>query len=149
MNWHTLSFAELTTTQLYQLLKLRVEVFVVEQNCPYPELDDKDILPHSHHLLGYDAQQQLVAYARLLAPGVSYPGCSIGRILVAESARGQQLGQQLVEQAIHCCHTLWPDTAIEIGAQHYLQAFYQRLGFQPTSAVYLEDDIPHLDMRLA
>ncbi|BAX51496.1 putative acyltransferase [Photobacterium damselae subsp. piscicida] len=144
--WQLLQFSQLTTHQLYELLRLRVDVFVVEQTCPYPELDGKDTLEDVYHLLGYQ-EQKLVACARLLAPTISYSGSSIGRVALAQSARGQGLGHQLIQQAIEHCYRLWPQHSIEIGAQHYLQDFYQQHGFSPFSEVYLEDDIPHLDMR--
>ena len=149
MHWHTLSFAELTTVQLYELLQLRVEVFVVEQNCPYPELDGKDCLPETLHLLGVNDQGELQAYARLLAPGVSYAEVSIGRVLVRDSARGQGIANQLMQQALSECQRVWPAQAIQIGAQQYLAQFYQQFGFQLVSEMYLEDGIPHVDMLRA
>lgn len=146
MQWRTLSFAELTTVQLYELLQLRVDVFVVEQNCPYPELDGKDCAAQTWHLLGVDVNGQLQAYARLLAPGISYEEVSIGRVLVRDSARGQGIANILMQQAISECQRLWPQQAIKIGAQQYLLAFYQQLGFEQVSEMYLEDGIPHIDM---
>ncbi|WP_417763276.1 GNAT family N-acetyltransferase [Shewanella sp.] len=147
MLWQTLSFAELSTAQLYELLQLRVDVFVVEQSCPYPELDGKDCLPATLHLLGTDSQGKLQAYARLVPPGVSYPELSIGRVVVAANARGQGHAQQLMQQAIAECARVWPQQAITIGAQQYLLAFYQSFGFKCVSTGYLEDGIPHIDMR--
>lgn len=147
MNWQCLRFEQLTTTQLYQLMQLRVNVFVVEQNCPYPELDDKDKANDVFHLLGYE-QDQLVAYTRLLAPGVSYPNVSIGRVCVSQSHRAKGVGRELAELALNYCQTFWPNQSIDIGAQEYLLAFYQRLGFEAQSQVYLEDGLPHLDMCL-
>ncbi len=147
MLWQTLSFAELSTAQLYELLQLRVDVFVVEQHCAYPELDGKDCLAHTRHLLGTDSQGKLQAYARLLAPGVSYAEPSIGRVVVNAAVRGQGIAQQLMQQAIAQCEQLWPQQAITIGAQQYLMTFYQSLGFICVSAGYLEDGIPHIDMR--
>lgn len=147
MLWQTLSFTELSTAQLYEILQLRVEVFVVEQNCAYPELDGKDCLAQTRHLLGTDSQGQLQAYARLLAPGVSYAEPSIGRVVVHAAARGQGIAQQLMLQAIEQCGQLWPQQPITIGAQQYLLGFYQALGFRAVSAGYLEDGIPHIDMR--
>ncbi len=147
ITWQCLPFTGLTTQQLYELLKLRVDVFVVEQACAYPELDDKDIQSDVWHLLGYQ-DQSLIAYARLLAPGISYPSASIGRVATQQQARGNGLGRQLLDQALVECQRHWPEHDIEIGAKHYLASFYQSYGFQPTSAVYLEDDIPHIDMKL-
>jgi len=147
ITWQLNPFSELTTEQLYQLLKLRVDVFVVEQTCPYPELDDKDHQPGVHHLLGYQGEE-LVACARLLPKGISYPSVSLGRVATAESHRGDGLGHQLLDQALSSCELLWPGESIEIGAQEHLATFYQRHGFVQTSAMYLEDDIPHIDMKL-
>lgn len=147
MNWKCLTFSQLTTEQLYQLLKLRVDVFVVEQTCPYPELDNKDKVDDVYHLLGYQ-DGELIAYARLLPPGISYSNVSFGRVAIAQSARGKGLGQTLITTILSHCQQLWPNQDIDIGAQEYLLSFYQGFGFSAISKVYLEDDIPHLDMRL-
>jgi ElaA protein len=146
ITWQLLPFSQLTTSQLYALLRLRVDIFVVEQQCPYPELDGKDNHPQTHHLLGYQ-NDQIVAYARLLPPKVNYTGASIGRVTVSASARGTGLGHQLIEKALICCNNLWPDIPVEIGAQAHLENFYQRHGFSRTSSVYVEDGIPHIDMK--
>nr|WP_275659022.1 GNAT family N-acetyltransferase [Shewanella sp. Isolate11] len=134
---------------MYQLLKCRVDIFVVEQNCPYPELDNKDDLPTTRHLLGTDEQGDIQAYARILAPGVSYADASIGRVLVLASARGQGIAAQLMRQAIEVSRCYWPEEHIQIGAQAHLKGFYQAQGFKQVSDIYLEDDIPHIDMLLA
>jgi ElaA protein len=147
MHWLCLKFSELSTTQLYQLLKLRIDVFVVEQTCPYPELDDKDHQDNVYHLLGYQ-DEKLVACARLLAPGISYPQVSIGRVATAQAYRQHGLGKKLLSTALHQCEQLWPQQDIQIGAQVYLIAFYENFGFQRDSHDYLEDNIPHLDMLL-
>ncbi len=146
IQWQRLTFAQLTTIQLYQLLKLRVDVFVVEQACPYPELDNKDLLEHTYQLLGY-RHGELIACARLLPPGVSYPNASIGRVATAQQHRGGGLGHQLMAQAVNHCLDLWPQSAIEIGAQAHLEHFYQQHGFVKTSESYLEDGIAHIDMQ--
>ncbi|MCW8348775.1 GNAT family N-acetyltransferase [Vibrio sp. ZSDZ65] len=147
LTWKTKTFNELSTLELYQLLKLRVDVFVVEQTCPYPELDDKDHQEGVHQLLGYD-EDELVACARLLPQGASYHNVSIGRVATKESHRGNGLGHILIDHAIQECHRLWPDENIMIGAQYHLQAYYGKHGFFACSEQYLEDDIPHIDMRL-
>lgn len=147
MHWLCLKFSELSTTQLYQLLKLRVDVFVVEQNCPYPELDDKDHQAGVYHLLGYQ-DDQLVACARLLAPGISYAQVSLGRIATAKKQRQHGLGKQLLSTALAQCEQHWPQQDIQIGAQVYLLNFYKGFGFERHSPDYLEDDIPHVDMLL-
>ncbi|MCG9558249.1 MULTISPECIES: GNAT family N-acetyltransferase [Vibrio] len=147
INWYSLPFTELSTQQLYQLLKLRVDVFVVEQTCPYPELDGKDTLAGVQHLLGY-ADEELVACARLLPPGTTYDNASIGRVATKQSARGDGLGHQLLKEALTSCEVFWPGTTIDIGAQQHLESFYKSHGFKTISEMYLEDDIPHVDMRL-
>jgi len=147
ISWRLLPFNKLSTAQLYQLLKLRVDVFVVEQNCPYPELDGKDHLDKVHHLLGV-SNGEIVACARLLPAGITYDNVSIGRIATKETARGNGLGHQLLSNALQQCENLWPGQSIDIGAQQHLEVFYQGHGFEPISAMYLEDGIPHIDMRL-
>lgn len=146
VTWQCLSFSELTNHQLYELLKLRVDVFVVEQTCPYPELDNKDIAEGVKHLLGY-RNGQLIACSRLLPPGVSYPSVSIGRVATLQTARRDGLGHQLIREALEQCQSLWPNQAIEIGAQEHLSEFYARHGFVRTSSTYLEDGIAHVDMK--
>jgi ElaA protein len=148
IHWQALSFDQLSPRQLYDLLKLRVDIFVVEQQCPYPELDDKDTQPGVVHLLAY-RNNDIVAYARLLPKGLSYNEVSIGRVVVRETERCNQLGHQLMATALEQCQKFWPDESITIGAQAHLQRFYARYGFIPVSEPYLEDGIPHIDMRLS
>lgn len=146
ISWKSLEFNALTTHQLFDLLKLRVDVFVVEQNCPYPELDEKDRHSDMRHLMGFE-QDKLVAYARLLPPGVSYSSASIGRVATHQDFRGNGKGKLLIETAIKYCESYWPNSEIEIGAQTYLLSFYESFGFVATSDMYLEDGIPHVDMK--
>lgn len=144
--WKLVTFEQLTTTELYLLLQLRVEVFVVEQSCFYQDLDGKDREAQTLHLLAY-LGSELVAYARLLAPGVSYVDfASIGRVIVAPQARGHQLGNRLMARAVAACEKYWPQRAIKISAQQHLQSFYRRHQFNTVSEPYLEDDIPHVAM---
>ncbi|MFM2486242.1 GNAT family N-acetyltransferase [Celerinatantimonas yamalensis] len=147
IQWHAKSFTALSTRELYQFLKLRVDVFVVEQHCPYPELDGYDHHDKLIHLMGWQ-DDVLCCYARILPPGLTFDTPSIGRVIVSATARGGQLGRTLMQQAITICQTSWPKHAITIGAQAHLQRFYQSLGFTPISDIYLEDGIPHLDMQL-
>ena len=147
MQWQCLPFEQLTTHQLYDLLKLRVDVFVVEQNCPYPELDNSDRQAGTHHLLGY-LDEKLVAYLRLLSPGTTYANTSIGRVLTANCVRGTGAGHELLRLGLKHAERLWPDQTIDIGAQSHLQRYYSRYGFEAISTEYLEDGIPHVDMRL-
>lgn len=143
IEWQTKTFEELKTRELFDCLELRQAVFVVEQECPYPDIDAKDL--NAWHLIGR-IDQTVVAYARLLGPGVSYPEASIGRVAVGIEARGLKLGRVLMKQAITEMQKLFPDQAIQIGAQEYLSDFYISLGFKKTSEMYLEDDIPHIHM---
>lgn len=146
MQWQVLTFEELDTFTLYSLLQLRVDVFVVEQNCPYPELDDKDLHPQTRHVI-LKKGEKVIAYSRILAPDVSFAGFpGIGRVCISQTARRLGLGKILVERTLAETATLWPNTDIHISAQCYLQRFYQDLGFQAASEPYLEDDIPHLKM---
>lgn len=146
MQWQVLTFGELDTYTLYSLLQLRVDVFVVEQNCPYPELDDKDLHVQTRHVI-LKKGDKVIAYARVLAPGVSFDGFpGIGRVCVSQTARRLGLGQALVEKTLQVVSEFWPAIDIHISAQCYLQQFYQDLGFKPASEPYLEDDIPHLKM---
>lgn len=146
MQWQVLTFDELDTRTLYSLLQLRVDVFVVEQNCPYPELDEKDLEPQSRHVL-LKKGDKVIAYARVLAPDVSFAGYpGIGRVCVSQTARRLGLGRVLVERTLAVANELWPATDIYISAQCYLQRFYEDLGFRAASEPYLEDDIPHLQM---
>lgn len=147
IEWKLTSFAQLSNVELYQLIKLRIDIFVVEQKCPYPELDGKDTFTGVYHLLGYK-NGELVACARLLPKGVSYPSVSIGRVATLQNARGHGLGHQLLTVAKEKCQELWPNESIEIGAQEHLAQFYTQHGFMQTSPCYLEDGIPHIDMKL-
>lgn len=139
------AFKELTTTELYDALQLRSAVFVIEQNCIYQDLDDKD--RKGHHLLGYD-NGALVAYARLLGPGISYGEASIGRVVVSKEARGRKSGRELMIKAIEETFSAFNTNEIVISAQQYLEKFYTDLGFWTEGEMYLEDDIPHIKMRL-
>lgn len=148
LTWHAQRFSQLNTPELFNIMKARVDVFVVEQNCAYPELDDKDIHPETLHLTGI-IDGKIAAYARVLAPGLSYPSVSIGRVLTTAEHRGNGLGHQLIAKALEVCEQTWPGVSIEIGAQEHLAAYYQSYGFEVTSTMYLEDGIPHIDMKLA
>ncbi|MGQ7470973.1 GNAT family N-acetyltransferase [Streptococcus suis] len=143
MKWEIKAFDQLSLQELYTILTLRTDVFVVEQACPYPEIDRKD--PSCLHLLGTD-NGELVAYLRILPGGLSYDEVSIGRVVIKPSHRGKGLGRPMMEQAIHYITTEWKESQIKIGAQAHLAKFYGSLGFEAVSEVYLEDDIPHLDM---
>ena len=143
-----LPFGELDAAALYALLRLRSAVFVVEQQCVFLDMDDRDAA--ALHLLGDLASDggatRLVAAARLFAPGLCYPEASIGRVVTAPDARGTGLGRALMQRAIGECAARWPSAPIRIGAQRYLERFYSELGFVIDGAPYLEDGIPHIEM---
>lgn len=142
--WQTLVFEELGTRRLYALLRLRQQVFVVEQECAYLDIDNLDL--QAHHML-CERDGQLMAYQRCMAPGLVYPQSALGRIVVDPSMRGQRLGHELVQRGIAFNLSRWPDCAICISAQAHLQPFYADLGFMAEGELYLEDNIPHRKMR--
>lgn len=130
---------------LYAMLRMRVDVFVVEQKCPYPELDGKDIdALHLRLLIG----DELMASARLRPPhGAVDAAARIGRVVVSPAHRGKRLGEKLMVEAIAECERRFPSRPIALSAQSHLQRFYESFGFLPVSSEYLEDDIPHVDMQ--
>lgn len=144
-NWQIFSFQNLSLELLYKILALRAEVFVVEQNCAYQDVDGKDI--YAHHLCGFK-NEKLVAYARVLPPGVSYKEASIGRVLSKITERRTGIGRELMKNAISNCGLLYPGEDIRIGAQLYLKSFYESFDFQQVSETYMEDGIPHIEMIL-
>lgn len=137
-------FKNLTLLQLYQILNLRNLVFVVEQQCPYLDTDGKDF--DATHVLIWN-NQQLVAYARVLKPGVTYETCCISRVVVHPEHRKLNLGHVLVQHAIKVVKDLYKTNTITISAQAHLQKFYNQHGFETVSAEYLEDNIPHVKMK--
>ena len=143
INWTLKPFSELTPNELYRILQLRNEVFIVEQNCPYLDLDNKDL--KSWHLMGIE-EDKLMAYSRLLAPGISYSESSIGRIVSSPAARKTGMGKKLVSESIEQIKNLFKTDTIRIGAQFYLKAFYESFGFLQDGEIYLEDNIPHIIM---
>jgi ElaA protein len=143
MEWILKKFDQLTPAELYAILRLRNEVFVVEQNCVYQDTDNKD--QAAFHLMGLE-QGALIAYTRLLPPGVSYSEPSIGRVVTAAAARGGGTGRQLMEESLAACTRLFGKQPVRIGAQLYLLVFYESLGFLRSGEVYLEDGIEHIEM---
>ena len=137
-------FVALTLAELYALLQLRSEVFVVEQTCAFQDIDGHD--QEALHLLGHTGAGELAAYARLFAAGRSYAQVSIGRVLTAPRHRGGGLGRELLREAIAQCEAQFGRQPIKIGAQQYLRAFYESFGFVAEGAGYLEDGIPHVHM---
>lgn len=145
VTFECLPFKALNLVQLYRVLALRQEVFIVEQTCYYQDADGKDL--DAWHLLGTDSAGDLVAYARILPQGVAYPDYpAIGRIITSAKVRGSGTGRALVAEAIACCERLCGPGPIKIGAQSYLERFYRGFGFEVVGAPYLEDGIPHLHM---
>lgn len=145
ITWSCKSFAELTNEELYKILKLRNEVFIVEQNCPYKDCDDNDL--HCYHLMGCN-KDKLIAYSRLLPPGLTFNEPSIGRVVTSPSVRGSGAGRELMIKSIHQVFNLFGQYSISIGAQLYLKSFYESIGFVKTSDTYLEDGIEHIKMQL-
>lgn len=145
IEWKCKSFSQLNTDELFDLVKLRIDIFVVEQNCPYSELDDKDRHNQTRHIIGF-SENTIIGCARLLAPGVSYPDTSLGRFAVAESFRRQGIGSTLMQQCFLNILSIWPNHNIRISAQQHLEKFYMSFGFVRTTDMYLEDGIPHIEM---
>ena len=147
IEWQWSSFDQLKTDELYAVLALRQEVFILEQACLYPDIDWID--QRAWHLLAWQTQsgkRVLGAYLRCVEPGVKYPETSLGRVLSAPSARGAGIGKVLLEEALRRAESQFPGRAIRISAQQYLQRFYEGFGFKVTSGPYSEDGIPHVEM---
>ncbi|HRF19791.1 MAG TPA: GNAT family N-acetyltransferase [Chitinophagaceae bacterium] len=143
MEWILKKFEELTPHELYTIMQLRNEVFVVEQNCVYQDADNKD--RYSFHLMGWK-EDKLIAYTRLIPAGTAYAEPSIGRVVTSPSARGTGAGRELMEYSIDTIYKLFGKQPIRIGAQLYLKKFYSSIGFEPTGDIYLEDGIEHIEM---
>ncbi|MGL4989904.1 MAG: GNAT family N-acetyltransferase [Sarcina sp.] len=137
-------FNELTTVELYEILKSRVEVFVVEQNCPYQDVDEKD--KYSYHLF-YEEDGRVVSYIRLIEAGRSYQVPSIGRVITLKEYRNKGLSRKLLVKGIELIKDLYESKEIKISAQAHLQYFYESVGFKKITEIYLEDDIPHIGME--
>jgi len=144
--WQLRSFNTISAKELYQALRLRSEVFVVEQNCVFLDMDNYD--QQCWHLLGYETEEAsaLIAYTRLVPPGIIYEEMSIGRVVTAPAARRSGAGRALLTESIQRCEALFGKGPIRIGAQQYLEAFYESFGFTTVSEPYLEDGIPHVYM---
>jgi ElaA protein len=137
---------DLGTQQLYAVLALRSEVFVVEQNCPYLDPDGQDLQGDTHHLMAWQ-DDRLLAYLRLLDPQSQGGDVVIGRVVSAPAARGRGLGNTLLAKGIEAAERLWPGVPIHLSAQAHLQSYYGRQGFVAEGQEYLEDNIPHIGMR--
>jgi ElaA protein len=146
IQWEVKPFRQLSVDTLFELLQLRVDVFVVEQQCAYRELEEYDRHQETRHLAGRSEGGEFIAYARLIPPGLRYSETNLGRFVVRADSRKQGIGHQLLESALQESARCWPHTPIRISAQDYLQAFYAQYGFVRVSDVYLEDGIPHVEM---
>lgn len=144
LEWTIKSFESLSVFELYDILRLRSEIFVVEQNCVYLDLDGKDKV--ALHLFG-EFEGKIVAHARLFKAGISFENASIGRVTVAADYRDRKWGHDLMREAIAGILLHFGESQITIGAQLYLKKFYESHGFMQTSEMYLEDDIPHIEMK--
>jgi ElaA protein len=145
--WSDIPSGCLDARTLYAVLALRSAVFVVEQECAYQDPDGLDLLDGTRHLIGTSGGDGIAAYARLLAPDANHPTPRIGRVIVSDRVRGQQLGRRLMERALVCCEEHWPGQAVELGGQAHLTGFYGSLGFRAVGEPYDEDGIRHVWMR--
>ena len=155
LQWRFERFENLTARDVHDIYRARIEVFVIEQNCVFQDIDGAD--PSGWHLMGRplgerveggDAVSQLVAYCRVLPPGVKYPEPTIGRVLTTAAVRGTGAGRSLMREALARTQAMWPGRAVRIGAQQRLERFYREMGFEPCSEPYDEDGILHIEMLL-
>jgi ElaA protein len=146
LNFNWCKFSELTVEQLYAVLALRSDIFVVEQHCVYLDPDGKDIF--ALHLLGIE-NNSLVAYIRLFPPNDIENYIVFGRVVTARLARTKGYGKKLMQELLSYCHTNFPGISLKCSAQHYLQKFYEGFGFRAYGEIYEEDGIPHIAMQLA
>jgi len=144
INWQTKAFHQLNIDDFYDVLYLRTAVFVVEQNCPYQEVDEKDKV--AFHLFGKNKLGEIVAVTRVLPKGVSYNEISIGRVAVKQSERGKGIANELLKQSFAFIEKQFGKQNIRISAQQYLKKYYQKHDFKQVGKMYLEDNIPHLEM---
>lgn len=144
IQWLRKKFEALSPYEVYAILQLRNEVFVVEQSCVFQDADDKD--QDCFHLMGF-FNNKLVAYTRLVPPGVIYTAASIGRVVTSPAVRREGAGRELMKKSIEECYALFGLMPIKIGAQFYLKKFYESFGFQQISDIYLEDGIEHIYMQ--
>ena len=141
--WVCKKFDELTLQELYAILQLRIEIFVVEQNCAFQDADNKDM--NCYHLMCWESAR-LTAYARLVPAGVAFAEVSIGRVVTSSQVRRKGLGKELMQRSITNCYALFGKQPLRIGAQLYLKSFYESFGFRTDGSIYLEDGIEHIEM---
>ncbi|MCB0400755.1 MAG: GNAT family N-acetyltransferase [Flavobacteriales bacterium] len=144
INWNTKAFNDLTVNEYWEILHLRTAIFVVEQDCPYQEVDEKD--RKSYHLFGRNEQDEVIATSRIVLPGISYPEVSIGRVALKKEERGKGIADRMMLETFAFIGKTFGDVPVRISAQEYLKNFYSKHGFKQVSESYLEDDIPHIEM---
>jgi ElaA protein len=144
ITWQTKHFNDLTVNEYWELLHLRTEVFVVEQDCPYQEVDEKDKV--AYHLWGTDNNGKVIATSRVLPQGISYKEISIGRVVLKMEARGKGIADEMMIETFKFIKTQFGNQAIRISAQTYLLNFYGKYDFKQVGEGYLEDNIPHIEM---
>ena len=144
LDWKAMHFKELSTEVLYKIFQLRIAVFCVEQNCPYQDVDGKDM--DAFHVMGFDDENNLLAYARILPAGIAYKEISIGRVVSAAKVRRTGAGKLLMKKSLEFIQNKFGNLPVRISAQAYLQKFYEGFDFLVVSEPYLEDNIPHVEM---
>jgi ElaA protein len=144
IKWECKLFSDLTTEELYKIIQIRIEVFAVEQNVVYQDCDNKDF--KSYHFMG-TLNSQLLAYSRIIPPGISYTeAASIGRVVTSPAVRGQSFGKKLFKKSLEQLYILFGQVPVIISAQAYLIKFYEAFSFIPQGNTYIEDSIPHISM---
>lgn len=143
-SWKIKKFKDLKASEVYKIMQLRNEVFVVEQNCVYQDADGKDA--KSFHLLGLNQKDDVLAYCRIVPAGIAYEDVSIGRVVTSPKVRGKGFGKELMVQALDKIRLLYSNVEVRIGAQVYLKEFYSEMGFVAVGKEYMEDNIPHIEM---
>ena len=144
IHWQCARLDELSAAQQYAIFSTRSEVFVVEQNCVFQEMDGLDL--EAVHVIGWAGGNVVAAYLRIVAPGIKFDEPSLGRVITSKNFRGGGAGKTLIAEGIRQLERIYPGQAIRIGAQAYLEKFYGSFGFKTVTDIYLEDDIPHIDM---
>jgi ElaA protein len=145
LDWKIKHYRDLTLNEFHDIVALRIEVFVVEQNCPYQDLDSKD--KKCYHLVCRDGKGAIVATARILPPGLSYDECAIGRVVIDERVRGNGIGHELMKECIKFSDLEFGNAPIIVSAQKHLENYYGAHNFITTGKEYLEDGIPHIEMK--
>ena len=144
LNWQIKYYHDLTLNEFHDIIALRLQVFVVEQNCAYLDLDGKD--KKSYHLIGRDGKGDVIATARILPPGLAYTDAAIGRVVMNKNNRGNGAGHELMKKCVEFCISEFGNTPIRVSAQKHLEEYYNKHDFIPTGTEYLEDGIPQLEM---